>query len=108
MKQSTKNLFPYQHDTLGQGDAIPITGVAVKQGDVVWQLPCPNRHANVLWLIYDITGKVAEGYADAQGFVDAAGNYLSREEALVRARATDQLRDDREVIGNQLYSENLW
>jgi hypothetical protein len=43
-----------------------------------------------------------------QGFVDADGQFLTREAALVRARETGQLLPHRPIWGDKLYSENLW
>lgn len=44
-----------------------------------------------------------------QGFLDEAGNYLNRKEALVNAKLFDQIKGpQKEIIGEELYSENLW
>jgi hypothetical protein len=43
-----------------------------------------------------------------QGFLDESGRYLTRKQALVSAQVNGQMREDRPVWGDQLYSENLW
>lgn len=88
----------------------PITHVAVRFRGVVRSLPSPNRHHDVIRAIVEADPSVT--YVDArdedQGFLDASGRYLTRKQALVSARLNDQLRADRPIWHDELYSENLW
>lgn len=43
-----------------------------------------------------------------QGFLDAAGNFLTRIEALEAARHNNQILDESNVRGGILYSEDVW
>jgi hypothetical protein len=86
-----------------------ITHVAVRFKGKVWSLPPPNRHHNVLWKIAEETGeKMVDVGGENQGFLDESGRYLTRKQALVSAQVNGQMREDRPVWGDQLYSENLW
>jgi hypothetical protein len=90
-------------------DKVTITHVAIRFQGQIYSLPAPNRHHNVIRLIVDSTGvKAVDVRNDDQGFLDSTGRYLRRKPALRVAREAGQLRPDREVIGAELYSENLW
>lgn len=43
-----------------------------------------------------------------QGFIDMYGNYVSRTDALVIVRENSQYINEREVVGNELFSEALY
>lgn len=86
-----------------------ITHVAIRFNGVIYSLPAPNRHHNVIRHIVETTGvKYVDSRGDDQGFLDEAGNYLARRYALKVARLNGQLRLDRPIIHKELYSENLW
>lgn len=88
---------------------LPITHVAICFKGIVYSLPKPNRHHNIIWKIVEETGiDKVDSYGDDQGFLDSAGKYLTRKEALDNARANGQLRDDRPIWNDELFSENLW
>jgi len=87
----------------------PITHVAIHFRGQVWSLPAPSRHHDVIRLIVERSGADrVDTHGDDQGFLDADGRYLTRRQALISARANDQMRVDRPVWHNELYSENLW
>ena len=84
-----------------------ITHVAIKTEDeVVWSLPSPNRHHDVIDLIYERRqdGKMVTG---EQGFLDSEGKFLDRKEALHVAVEADQLIR-KTFPENELFSEDLW
>lgn len=87
-----------------------ITHVAIRFQGVVYSLPAPNRHHDVIRLIIERNPDVThvDSRGQDQGFLDENGLYLTRKCALGIARANGQLRTDREVHANQLFSENLW
>lgn len=86
-----------------------ITHVAIRFNGIVYSLPPPNRHHNIIWKIVEETGAThVDSHGDDQGFLDSAGNYLTRKEALDNARFNGQLRDDRPIWNDELFSENLW
>jgi hypothetical protein len=90
-----------------------ITHVAVRFQDKIYSLPEPNRHHDVLRLIYETLSpgtKMIGVNGDNQGFLDESGRYLTRGQALVSAQLNDQILpgDRGKIIGDRLYSENLW
>ena len=85
----------------------PITHVAIIYKGITYSLPSPNRHHNVIWKIAEETKEESIG-SNEQGFLDSAGNFLNRKEALVNARFNNQLLADRPIWHDELFSENLW
>ena len=85
----------------------PITHVAIIYKGITYSLPPPNRHHNVIWKIVEETKEKSIG-ENEQGFLDSAGNFLNRTEALVNAQFNNQLRVDRPIWHDELFSENLW
>lgn len=87
-----------------------ITKVAIKFNGTIYSLPNPNRHYNVIRFIVDNTDfSYVDAYGENQGFLDDAGNYLNRKEALAHALACEQLKDN--TLGpslGELYSEDIW
>lgn len=84
-----------------------ITHVAIKTEDeVVWSLPSPNRHHDVINRIYEQRqdGKMVTG---EQGFLNNEGVFLDRKEALQIAIQADQLIR-KTFPENELFSEDLW
>ena len=64
---------------------------------------CGLRHANILWQSKSISRNPYH-----QGFITSTGRFVSREEALIIALDNDQVIDRDKIIGNKLYSENLY
>jgi hypothetical protein len=87
---------------MNQTGFTPIVAVAVRVGLLVWSLPRPSRHHHVLKVLH-AQGVPCDG---DRGFVDAKGRFLTREQALVAARACGQIGAG--VIGGVLTSEDLW
>jgi len=89
----------------------PITHVAIRVDGVVWSLPKPFRHHNIIRLVCDLTGTkfvdCSESRGD-QGFLDANGVYLDRKAALARALALKQVKDEDDIRAGMLFSEDLW
>lgn len=87
-----------------------ITHVAIRFRDVVYSLPEPNRHHDVIRMIVEKNPDVTcvDGPGSVQGFLDANGVFVNRKCALISAKANGQLRPDRQVHCNMLFSENLW
>lgn len=84
-----------------------ITHVAIKTEDeVVWSLPSPNRHHDVINHIYEQRqdGKMVTG---EQGFLNNEGVFLDRKEALQIAIQANQLIR-KTFPENELFSEDLW
>jgi hypothetical protein len=87
----------------------PITHVAIRFRGVIYSLPKPNRHHDVIRKIIEETGAESiDGDERDQGFLDESGRYLTRKQALISAEINKQLRDDRKILHGELYSENLW
>ena len=88
-------------------DRPPITHVAIQFQGKVYSLPKPNRHHDVIRYIVEQTGVDTVDHT-VQGFLDASGKFLTRKQALIHAEVNGQLREDRPIWANQLFSENLW
>lgn len=83
-----------------------ITGVAiVTPDDKVWSLLKPNRHHNVIDLVFNKTGK--QVFTKDQGFITNTGRYVNRKEALLIAIKAEQLLETSSV-GDKLFSEDVW
>lgn len=89
----------------------PITHVAIRVDGVVWSLPKPFRHHNIVRLVCDLTGATHVDCSETrgdQGFLDANGVYLDRVTALARALALKQVKDENDIRAGMLFSEDLW
>lgn len=86
-----------------------ITRVAIKRGDRLWIGVTRERHGDVMQRMID-QGIPIDDIADAtSGFIDDAGNFLTRREAVDHVRACGQatmypIRADRKG----LQSEDVW
>lgn len=85
-----------------------IVAVAIQLGEITLTLPCPARHHHIINAYFSRTGTKLIHEPDDQGFLTSEGFFVSRRAALRIAKENNQLRLDREIIGDQLYSENLW
>jgi len=93
----------------GDSDRAPITHVAIRYRGKVWVLPPPNRHHDVVRMIADETGDThIDCRDDNQGFMDADGRNLTREQALVSALCNKQVLDESDIRHGQLFSEDIW
>lgn len=84
-----------------------ITHVAIKTEDeVVWSLPSPNRHHDIINHIYEHKqdGKMVTG---EQGFLVNSSIFVNRIEALQIAVQANQLIR-KTFPENELFSEDLW
>ena len=81
-----------------------ITHVAIIYKTVLYSLPKPNRHHHIIHQIHLETGDM--DIFGEQGFLDDKGKFLSRVDGLIHAKDCGQLC--RPIIGDWLYSENLW
>ncbi len=89
-----------------------ITHVAIRFEGIVYSLPAPNRHHDVIRKIVEETG-VKFVYRnpdtdDDQGFLDDTGRFLNRKQALIHALMNDQVKHPSKVRLNMLFSEDLW
>lgn len=88
-----------------------ITAVAVIHEGVLWALPPPNRHHNVLHKIHaDLElGENKPAFGEEGFIIDE--KFVSRELAMLAAKFTGQL-NRREgpnyYQGDELFSEDLW
>ena len=88
---------------------VRISDVAIRFRGAVYSLPRPNRHHHVLRHIVETTGAShVDMLADDQGFLDEAGHYLTREQALAVALRSGQVRMPADVRCGELFSEDLW
>lgn len=84
-----------------------ITHVAIIHKGTLYSLPKPNRHHNVIRLIYACTGHPV--YGQTEGFLDRHGSFIGRKTAANIVADTKQpLRFEKLVSPPNLYSEDLW
>lgn len=68
-----------------------------------------RRHHDVIRLCYYMLEKrQAHMGNNIQGFITTKDRFVDRVEALQIARAANQILDEAEVRGNQLYSEDIY
>lgn len=82
-----------------------IVGVAIIHKDVVYSLPKPNRHHNVIQLIIHKLG-IKHAYCREQGFIKENGDYIDRIEGAKLALENGQTK--KLIAPPNLYSEDLW
>ena len=85
-----------------------IVGVACKAYGKLYQLPKPNRHHNLLDIIFAEQGGETQVASDEDGFITSTGRYVNREDGLLIAQAANQIINERHVRGTELYSESVW
>ena len=78
-----------------------ITQAAVKLGGVIYTLPKPARHHDIL---HDMYQKLGRAPLAEQGFLNDNGDFLNRTEAAKEALKCAQIAKEVTV----LFSENLW
>ena len=67
---------------------------------------CGLRHADIYKQLKLLGFKPKQGYKEiSQGFINDAGNFLSREEAYIQALLSGQIS---EKSNKSLFSEDLW
>ncbi len=90
---------------------ITITHVAIRFNGVIYSLPKPNRHNDVIRHIIDtVPGvKYVDCYGDDQGFLTSEGVYVRRKPAIRIANNAGQLLE-RSVAHKCgiLTSEDIW
>jgi len=83
-----------------------INDVAIYKDGVVYVLPRPNRHCDLISMMCNKYG-FEEVVECEQGFLSASGVFLNREEALGYAKAAGQITEPK-YQPNRLFSEDLW
>lgn len=85
-----------------------IVGVAAKAYGKLYQLPKPNRHHDLLDIMFKERGEQEQVAADEEGFITSTGRYVNREEGLVIAQKANQILPERHNHPSELYSESVW
>lgn len=82
-----------------------IVSAALNFDGLILSMPAPARHSDLIRAVdeYCLCLSVRQ---ENQGFLDAGGHFLTREEALKRAYETGQL--DKSDHPRHLFSEDLW
>lgn len=66
------------------------------------------RHPNCIAVMWSLR-KIQTGPSNStQGFLTHDGRFLNRVEALEEARRCNQILDESEIRGNELYSEDIY
>lgn len=82
-----------------------IIGVAIKQNGIVFKLPKPNRHHNVIRYMVEEMG-LPKPIKGEQGFYNENGVFINREQALLHVLVNGQISKSQHSI--ELFSEDLW
>ncbi len=87
-----------------------ITHVAIRFNGIIYSLPKPNRHHDVIRHIVETTDtKYVDAHGDDQGFLDDKGVYYRRKPALMHAKANNQVKPGAMGLRlGELYSEDIW
>lgn len=86
---------------------ITIDRAAIKFRGVVYTLPRPNRHPDIVRHIRAVNGIGLNG-PDIKGFLDSTGAFLTRSQAVPVALAAGQVLKRSTLRTSGLYSEDLW
>lgn len=84
-----------------------VARAAIVYDGLLYTMEPPSRHHHIIHGIASFLGVECLGEMD-QGFVDEAGVFLTRAEALQVATAAGQLKPDEPVRAGVLFSENVW
>lgn len=84
-----------------------IVAAALIYKGVVYQLPRPNRHHNIIHKLYNDSGRVKGIATESQGFVTSTGRYVDRVEGLAIAVEAEQIIKKHGFPG-ELFSEDMW
>lgn len=82
-----------------------IVACAIKHRELVYTLPKPARHHNIL---HEIMPYPRNFEYDIQGFITDTGRFVDRYEAWDIAVANDQIYRRCGGDNGRLFSENLW
>lgn len=77
---------------------------------------CGARHGDIFNQIKALGFEARKGYEEIeQGFIDHKNNFLTREEAYEHAKMCGQIcekiiyeREEKNIFGKQMFSEDLW
>ena len=87
-----------------------VVAVAIKYNELLFSLPAPARHHNVLHKMFLPLGEGGLGLNKSlpheQGFLSSSGNFLSRTDAAQLALLNGQV--SKLIVPPNLYSEDLW
>lgn len=86
---------------------IDIITVAIKFNDLIFTMPKPNRHPDVLHQMHKLGIKIFNNISITEGFLTSEGHFLNRLESYEYAMKYDLCNDIPEFEG-VLYSEDLW
>lgn len=92
--------------THDQTTAIEAAAIQAANG-LVFALPAPNRHHDVLRAMNELTIPRAVAFEGEQGFVTSEGCFVGRREARDIATIAGQLLPTAYDL-DQLYSEDVW
>lgn len=84
-----------------------ITHVAIKREGIIYSLPRPARHHDVIRHMVDEHG-VPPPIGSEQGFLDDSGTFLNRMQAGQHALMCGQIEKLKCLMKDELYSEDLW
>lgn len=84
-----------------------IVAAALKRGELVYSIPRPARHGDIMRLVDENHGESHRPFLpDEQGFLTSEGKFVSRRRAAAIAIDEGQITDTQ--WGDELYSEDLW
>lgn len=88
-----------------RGTALRVVSAACRSADLVFSMPQPARHADILLRIGNVS-------PDNQGFLLSNGKFANRRRAYQIAKAagqiTKRLEGPKYYQGDELFSEDMW
>lgn len=87
-----------------------LTGCAIMWAGVIWTVPAPGRHHNVIHKICTESQRDCVPGEDeaSQGFITNRNRFVDRREGLLIAMAAGQILRRTGAADDQLYSEDVW
>lgn len=87
---------------------IRITGVAVCANDLIYAMPAPNRHCDIMFRLFAVNKELFNDKNTEQGFITTTGEFVNRRQGLRLALAAGQVLEENLVAPPELFSEDLW
>ncbi len=81
-----------------------IVSAAVSIGGLIYSMPAPARHCNILWALQH----PEDGIPQSQGFLTNTGRFVGRLEAYIIATSTGQRKVEDFGGRHEAYSEDFW
>jgi len=93
--------------TEAEQERIVAAAIRSRRSDIIYYLDPPARHHNIIHIM-PLVGIGPKRERGRQGFLTSTGRFVDRKEALLIARAANQIIRRCGGDEEELFSENLW